>query len=269
VRLTLSQFCLPGLSTAEFLDVSERAGWEGCELGVIGGPRGPADPKAMASAARASGLPVESLNVLRDWALPNDPDCRPVFDMLVELAAETSAPFIICVAPIRYENMPPRAEVLAAASERLAMFAELAEPEGVRLALEQVGLSSTRIGAKSGIRTLADALAVVEGAAPGVGLAIDSYNVATGGNSFDEIARIPRERIALAQVVDGVVTGSPRVLPGEGGLPLRSFVASLAATGFDGALSVEIFPEQSPPDPLAFARRALDALRSVLPADVD
>ena len=268
MRLTLSQFCLPGLSTGAFLDVAEVAGWEGCELGVIGGQHGPEDPRAIAAAARVSGLPVESLNVLRDWALPDDPDCGPVFDTLLGLAVETNAPFIVCVAPIRNENMPPREDVLVAASERLAMFAELAEPAGVRLALEQVGLSSTRIGAKSGIRTLADALAVVEGAAPSVGLAIDSYNVATGGNSFDEIARIPRERIALAHVADGVVTGSPRVLPGDGELPLRAFVAALAETGFDGALSVEIFPEQSPPDPLAFARRALHALRLVLPADV-
>jgi sugar phosphate isomerase/epimerase len=268
VRLTLSQFCLPGLTTGAFLDVAEVAGWEGCELGVIGGQHGPEDPRAIAAAARVSGLPVESLNVLRDWALPDDPDCGPVFEMLLGLAVETSAPFIIFVAPIRNENMPAREDVLMAASERLAMFAELAEPAGVRLALEQVGLSSTRIGAKSGIRTLADALAVVEGAAPSVGLAIDSYNVATGGNSFDEIARIPRERIALAHVADGVVTGSPRVLPGDGELPLRAFVAALAETGFDGALSVEIFPEQSPPDPLAFARRALHALRLVLPADV-
>lgn len=269
MRLALSQFCLPGLSTREFLDVAERAGWEGCELGAIGGPRGPEDPKAMAAAARASGLPVESLNVLRDWAFPDDPDCRPVFDMLLELAVETSAPFIVCVAPIRFENMPPREEVLAVASERLGMFAELAEPTGVRLALEQVGLSSTRIGAQSGIRTLADALAVVESVSgPAVGLALDSYNVATGGNSFEEIARIPAERIALAHVVDGIVTGSPRALPGEGELPLRSFVGALENTGFDGALSVEIFPEESPPDTLAFARRALDALRSVLPAEV-
>jgi sugar phosphate isomerase/epimerase len=268
MRLSLSQFCLPGLSTAEFLDVAERAGWEGCELGVIGGRRRQEDPKAMAAAARASGMPVESLNVLRDWALPDDPDCRPVFDMLVELAVETGAPFIVCVGPIRYENMPPRDEVLAAASERLAMFAAVAEPAGVRLALEQVGLSSTRIGAQSGIRTLADALRVVESAGPSVGLAVDSYNVATGGSSFEEVARIPRERIALAQVADGIVTGSPRVLPGEGELSLRSFVAALEETGFDRALSVEVLPEESPPDALAYAGRALGALRSLFPAGV-
>ncbi len=266
MRLTLSQFCLPGLPTAEFLDLAERAGWEGCELGVVGGPRDPEDPKAMAAAARASGFPVESLNVLRDWALPDDPDCRPVFDMLVDLAVETAAPFIVCVAPIRYDSMPPRAQVLASASERLAMFAELARPAGVRLALEQVGLSSTRIGAQSGIRNLADALAVVEAAGSDVGLALDSYNVATGGDPFEEIATLPCERIALAQVADGVVTGSPRELPGDGQLPLKGYVDALVEVGFDGALSVEIFPDEAPPDQLAFARRALGMLQALLVA---
>jgi 4-hydroxyphenylpyruvate dioxygenase len=188
--------------------------------------------------------------------------------MLVEVAFETGAPFIVCVSPIRHENMPPREQVLAAASDRLAMFAELAEPAGVRLALEQVGLSSTRIGAQSGIRSLADALAVVEAAGPGVGLALDSYNVATGGNPFEEIARIPRERIALAQVADGVATGSPRALPGDGELPLAAFVAALTEARFDGALSIEIFPEESPPDPLDFARRCLHALRALVPAPI-
>ncbi len=265
MRLALSQFCLPELSTRDFLDVVVRAGAEGCELAVIAGPRAPEDPKAMIAAARRSPIPIESVNVLRDWALPDDPDCRPAFDMLVEVAAETSCPFIVCVAPIRYENMPPHKEVLAAASDRLAMFAEFAASAGVRLALELVGLSSTRLGAQSGISSLADALAVVEAAGPGVALALDSYNVATGGNSFEEIARIPTERIAVAAAADGVVTGSPRVLPGEGELPLASFAAALAEAGFDGALSVEIFPEKPSPDPLEFARRCLAALRAIMP----
>ena len=65
-------------------------------------------------------------------------------------------------------------------------------------------------------------------------------------------------------MADGVATGSPRVLPGEGELPLRSFVAALGEAGFDGAFSVEIFPEESPPDPLAFARQALAAVRALL-----
>jgi sugar phosphate isomerase/epimerase len=155
--------------------------------------------------------------------------------------------------------------VLAAASDRLAMFSEMAESAGVRLALEQVGLSSTRLGAQSGISSLADALAVVEAAGPGVALALDSYNVATGGNRFEDIAQIPRERIAVAAAVDGVVTGSPRVLPGDGELPLASFAAALVEAGFDGALSVEIFPEKPSPDPLEFARRCLAAVRALVP----
>jgi sugar phosphate isomerase/epimerase len=264
MRLALSQFTLPGLSTRDFLDVAGRAGAEGCELGVLGGPRMAEDPRAIAAAARRSSMPIESVNALRDWALSDDPDCRPAFDLLLEVAVEAGAPMIVCVAPIRYESMPPRDEVLASASERLAVLSELAAAGGVRLGLEQVGLSSTRVGAISGISSLADASAVVEAAGPGVGLILDSYNLATGGVHFEDVARLPPERIALAHVVDGVATGSPRMLPGEGELPLGSFVAALAEAGFDGALSIELFPAEPPSDPLEFARRGLDTLRALL-----
>lgn len=264
MRLALSQFTLPGLSTREFLDVAGRAGAEGCELGVLGGPRAAEDPAAIVAAARGSSMPIESVNALRDWGLRDDPDCRPVFELLLEVAVETGAPLIVCVAPIRFENMPPRDEVIAAVSDRLAMLADLAAPAGVRLALEQVGLSSTRVGARSGISSLEDASAVVEAVGPSAGLVLDSYNLATGGVRFEEVARLPSDRIALAHVVDGSPSGGPRELPGDGELPLGSFVAALAEASFEGALSIELFPAKSPPDPLEFARRGLDALRSLL-----
>jgi sugar phosphate isomerase/epimerase len=266
MRLALSQFTLPGLSTREFLEVAGHAGAEGCELGVLGGPRAAENPASIVAAARGSSMPIESVNALRDWGLRDDPDCRPVFELLLEVAVETGAPLIVCVAPIRFENMPPRNEVIAAVSERLAMLADLAEQAGVRLALEQVGLSSTRVGAQSGIRSLADALEVVEAAGPSVGLVLDSYNLATGGVPFEEVAHLPAGRIALAHVVDGARSGGPRELPGDGELPLGSFVAALAEAGFDGALSIELFPHESLPDPLELARRGLDALRLLVPA---
>ncbi len=68
----------------------------------------------------------------------------------------------------------------------------------------------------------------------------------------------------MAAVVDGLVTGSPRVLPGDGELPLASFAAALVEAGFDGALSVEIFPEKPSPDPLEFARRCLASVRALV-----
>jgi 4-hydroxyphenylpyruvate dioxygenase len=233
---------------------------------VIGGLHAPPDHREIVTSARRSGLRIESVNAIRDWALPDDPDCRDVAELLLEVAIEVGAPVIVCVAPIRADGMPPRDDVIASASERLAHLAELAAPTGVRLALEPVGLSSTRVGAIGGIRSLTDALAVVEAAGPTAGLAIDSYNVATAGVPFEEIARLPRERIAIAHAADGAVTGSPRALPGEGELPLGAFGAALAEAGFDGALSLEVLPEQPLPDPLDFARRGLDALRSLLPA---
>jgi 4-hydroxyphenylpyruvate dioxygenase len=266
MRLALSQYCLPELSTADFLDVVERAGWDGCELGVMGGPRDPEDPKAMIAAARASDVRIESVGVLRDWALPDDPDCGPRVEVLLDVAAATGAPVITCVAPVRYEGMPAFDAVRASASERLAEFADLAAHAGVRLALEPVGLSSTSIGARGGIRTLAEALAVVEAAGPSVGLVLDSYNVATAGDRLEGVASVPCERIALAQVADGLVTGSMRKLPGEGELPLAAFIAALGRAGFDGALSLEVLPTKALPDARAFAGLALEAVRGLLPA---
>jgi sugar phosphate isomerase/epimerase len=266
VRLALSQFCLPGLSTREFLDVAARAGAEGCELGVFGGPAPSDDPRTIVAAARRSPVPVASVNALRDWALPDDGDYHEAFEVLLEVAVETGAPAIVCVAPIRYGELPPRRTVLDSAANRLAALAELASPVHVRLALEQVGRSSTLIGARSGIASLADALAVVESAGQSVGLTLDSYNLATAGVSLEEVARLPSERIALGHVADGSATGSPRGLPGEGELPLAAYVAALVDTGFDGFLSIETFPQQAPSDPLEFARRGLAALRALLPA---
>jgi hypothetical protein len=159
VRLALSNSCFPGLATAHFLAVAAEAGAETCELRVVDGPEAPTE---VIAAARASGVRVETVGALMDWALPNDPDPRPRLEMLVEVAAELNAPFVVCVAPIRSNGLPPRAEVQAYASERLSALAETASVAGVSLALEQVGRSSTRPGARSGIRSLADAVAVAE-----------------------------------------------------------------------------------------------------------
>ena len=264
MRLALSQFCFPGLSPTAFLKVAATAGAEGCELDIVPG-LGSRDLGALAAAVRASGLKVEIVCALRDWALPDDAGYAERFDRLVEAAAELASPWVLCVAPIRYEGLPSRADVLSSAAERLGALAEIARSAGVGVALEQVGLPSTQPGATSGIRSLTDALQVVEAADPAAALVLDSYNLATGGNALCDVADVPRKRIAIAQVADGRPTGSPtRLLPGKSKLPLGDYVGALQRARFDGALSVEIFPDRPHADPLAFARQALRATRALL-----
>jgi len=259
-RLALNQSCFPGLSTARFLEAAAEAGADGVELRVVGSTERRED---VAAATRACGLRVEAVNALMDWALADDPDARPAVEGLIKLAVDVESPVVVCVAPIRETRLPPRPQLEAAATDRLAALAGLAATAGVRLALETVGRSSTRPGAESGIRRLADALRIAEAAGDEVQLILDSYNIATAGESFAAIGHIPLARIALAQVADRDPSTWERALPGEGDLELEHFTHALAERGYEGAVSVELFPTEQPNDPTAFARRALTAARSL------
>jgi len=265
-RLALNQSCFPGLSTARFLEVAVAAGADSVELRAVGSAERREDVTA---ATRSCGLRVEAVNALMDWALVDDPDPRPALESLLALAVDVGAPVVVCVAPIRATPLPPLPQLEAAATERLASLTGLAATAGVRLALEPVGRSSTRPGAVSGIRRLSDALRIAEAAGAEVQLILDSYNIATAGESFAAIGHIPLARIALAQVADRDPSTWGRALPCEGDLELEHFSHALRARGYEGAVSVELFPAEPPNDPTAFARRALAAARCLEPLTTD
>src|SRR5579875_626947 len=147
MQLFLNHACFPGLSVREFLEVARAAGAQGVDL--IAGP-----PGEIAEAAQATGMPVGAIHALRDWALPDDPDPLPALTHLVEAALAARAGLVICVAPLRMEALPPPEILHASAVERLRALAAFTRSHGIRLALEQVGQSSSRPDALSGIRTL-------------------------------------------------------------------------------------------------------------------
>jgi 4-hydroxyphenylpyruvate dioxygenase len=262
VRVCLNQSCFPGLPTARFLEIAAEAGADSCELRVIGNAEG---ARSIGAAASASGMPIDAVNSLMDWALPEDPDPMPRLDELVDVAARAGAPFIVCVVPIGSGAMPPHDEVIRRSIDRLAVLGERAASAGVGLALEQVGRSSTRPGARGAIRALSEARAVVE-AAGAAGLVLDTYNLATAEVPFHEVAGLPAELIAVAQIADRASTDGQRTFPGDGDVDLGAFVAALASAGFDGSLSLELLPSECPQDAATFARRGAEALRSLVRA---
>jgi sugar phosphate isomerase/epimerase len=261
MRVSLNQSCFPGLPTARFLELAAEAGAASCDLRVVGNPE---DPRTVAAAARASGVPIDSVNALMDWALPDDPDPRPLLESLLAVAVEARAEFIVCVPPIRYADMPPRAEVLRSTTERLTALGELAATAGVHLALEQVGRSSSRPGAFGGIRSLDDARTVVEAAGHGAVLVLDSYNLTTADVPYDDIVALAPEFVGLAQLADRDPVDGLRTFPGEGDLALAKFASCLARAGFEGPFSLELLPAECPRDPAAFAERGVEALQSLL-----
>jgi len=87
---------------------------------------------------------------------------------------------------------------------------------------------------------------------PAVGLVLDSFHILARGTDLGAIRAIPGDRIFLVQLADAPLLQMDylswsrhfRNFPGQGELPVLDFMEALTATGYDGALSLEIFNDQ-------------------------
>jgi sugar phosphate isomerase/epimerase len=199
-----------------------------------------------------------------DWALPDDPDPSEQLDALLEVASAAKCHVVVCVGPICGNPLSIPKDMISVATERLGGLVQRARGAGVLLALEQVGRSSSRPNATSGLRSLQDVIAVVNGVGAGAALCADSYNLATAGVPYTELAVVSADKIAIAQLADRDPASPWRALPGDGDLDLVPFVTALALCNYAGALSVETFPQRPWADPRAVASRAVSATRMLL-----
>jgi 4-hydroxyphenylpyruvate dioxygenase len=87
---------------------------------------------------------------------------------------------------------------------------------------------------------------------PNIGLILDSFHTLSRKIDVGSIRSIPRDKIFIVQMADAPLIEMDllywsrhfRNMPGEGDLPVREFTEAIAATGYDGYLSLEIFNDQ-------------------------
>ncbi len=87
---------------------------------------------------------------------------------------------------------------------------------------------------------------------PNVGLILDSFHTLARKIDPDTIRRIPADRIFFVQLADAPLIEMDllywsrhfRNMPGEGELDVTGFMRAVAATGYDGVISLEIFNDQ-------------------------
>ncbi len=85
-----------------------------------------------------------------------------------------------------------------------------------------------------------------------VGLILDSFHTLARGIDVETIRAIPGDRIFIVQLADAPKIDMDllywsrhfRNMPGEGDLDVVGFMRAVAATGYDGPLSLEIFNDQ-------------------------
>ncbi len=217
---------------------------------------------------RDAGLTVSVFQPFRDFeGLPEPLRARAFeraerkFEVMEALGAEL---LLIC------SSLSPQAlGGIDRAADDLRALGERAAARGLRIGYEALAWGRH-------VNDHRDAWEVVRRADhPAVGLVLDSFHTLARGLDPDSIRRVPGDRIFLVQLADAprldmdLLSWSRhfRCLPGQGDLPLARFLEAVAATGYDGHLSLEIFNDRfragSPRQVALDGRRSLIRLGEV------
>ncbi|MBJ3785280.1 bifunctional sugar phosphate isomerase/epimerase/4-hydroxyphenylpyruvate dioxygenase family protein [Devosia sediminis] len=229
----------------EKLEAIAAAGFDGVEIfenDFLAFDRSPAEVRRM---AEDLGLEITLFQPFRDFEGLPEPQRSAAFDRAerkFDLMEELGAPLMLVCS-----SVAPAA--LGGIDRAAADFRELGERAGKR-------------GLKVGFEALAwgrhvndhrDAWEVVRRADhASVGLILDSFHSLSRKINPDTIRAIPGDKIFIVQLADAPALDMDllywsrhfRNMPGEGDLPVVEFARAVAATGYAGPLSLEIFNDQ-------------------------
>jgi len=177
---------------------------------------------------------------------------------LAELArqAEVAAQFGVkaCCTYVLPATDGKAAHVMALATRRLRLCAQMLAAYGIRLGLEFVGPHHLRTAwANPFIWTLDETLdwlaAIGE---PNVGLLLDSYHWHTTEGTAADLLKLTPEQIVHVHLNDakpvplGEALDNDRLYPGEGVIDLRTFLRALHTIGYRGVVAQEVLTPQPP-----------------------
>lgn len=229
----------------EKLEAIAAAGFDGVEIFENDLLTFGASPIEVGRMARDLGLEITLFQPFRDFeGLPSPlrerafERARRKFELMAELGTNL---MLIC------SNVSPAA--LGGIDRAAADFAELgdiAKASGVRVGYEALAWGRH-------VSDHRDAWEIVRRADhPNVGLILDSFHTLARKIDPNTIRSIPGDRIFIVQLADAPLIDMDllywsrhfRNMPGEGDLPVVDFMRAVAATGYAGPLSLEIFNDQ-------------------------
>jgi 4-hydroxyphenylpyruvate dioxygenase len=202
-------------------------------------------PREVGKMVRDSGLEISLFQPFRDFEGVPEPQrsrtfdrAERKFDVMQELGTDL---VLVC------SNVSPIA--LGGLDRAAADFHELGE-RAARRGL-RVGYEALAWGRH--IHDHRDAWEIVRRADhPNIGLILDSFHTLARKIDVTSIRSIPKEKIFIVQLADAPLIDMDllywsrhyRNMPGEGDLPVTEFTRAVAATGYDGYFSLEIFNDQ-------------------------
>ncbi|MCF8481824.1 MAG: sugar phosphate isomerase/epimerase and 4-hydroxyphenylpyruvate domain-containing protein [Rhodospirillum sp.] len=202
-------------------------------------------PREVGAMARDHGLEITLFQPFRDFeGMPEPHRTRAFdraerkFDLMEDLGTDL---VLVCssVSPIALGGIDRIAEDFHALGEQAAQ-------RGLRVGYEALAWGRH-------INDHRDAWEVVRRANhPNVGLILDSFHSLSRKIESDTIRAIPGDKIFFLQLADAPLIDMDllywsrhfRTMPGEGDLPVVDFMRAVAATGYGGPVSLEIFNDQ-------------------------
>ncbi|MDO5620270.1 MAG: TIM barrel protein [Paracoccus sp. (in: a-proteobacteria)] len=221
------------------------AGFDGVEIFEQDFLRDAASPAEAGAMARDHGLEVMLFQPFRDFeGLPGDLR-RQAFDRArhkFDLMAGMGAPLMLICSSLH----PAAMGGIDRAADDLAELAGIAAERGLKIGYEALAWGRH-------VNDHRDAWEIVRRADhPNLGLILDSFHTLSRKIDPDTIRRIPGDKIFFVQLADAPLIDMDllywsrhfRNMPGEGDLPVVDFMRAVAATGYAGPLSLEIFNDQ-------------------------
>ncbi|MFP7492289.1 sugar phosphate isomerase/epimerase [Terribacillus saccharophilus] len=163
------------------------------------------------------------------------------FKQMLEYAKELQVPYIVVVPLVTKEKIL-KEDIKSSSVAVLQELAELAEPYGVKLAVEFVGHPECTIN------TFEQAYDIVEHVNdPNVGLVLDCFHFHAMNSSMDTLKQADISKIFILHMDDtedfpiGSLVDEDRVWPGHGAIDLDGILSVLTEKGYDGAATVELF----------------------------
>jgi sugar phosphate isomerase/epimerase len=259
-----------GLPLEQFVALAADAGFEGADVDLAyGAEKGAA---ALKEVYDARGMAFGGWGPPVDWRSDESKmkEGLPTLDRQAKVAAALGIDS--CATWIMPSSDQPFSANFRFHAERLKEVARVLGAHGLRLGLEFVAPWHLRRKFKHEfIFTPGLMLELAAEAGPNVGLLVDCFHCYVSGTPWEEVAKIPKEKIVLAHFNDAPrkeiwrIEDGDRHVPGEGGIDVPGFFKALTATGYQGPVSLEIFSDELRKlKPEEAARRAAAGVKKVL-----
>ncbi|MEN5299381.1 TIM barrel protein [Brucella sp. TWI559] len=227
------------------LEAIAKAGFDGVEIFENDFLTFDESPKQVGRMARDLGLDITLFQPFRDFeGMPEPLRSRTLdraerkFDLMQELGTDL---ILVCsnVSPAALGGIDRAADDFHALGERAAK-------RGLRVGYEALAWGRH-------IHDHRDAWEIVRRADhQNVGLILDSFHTLARKIDVNSIRSIPKDKLFIVQMADAPLIDMDllywsrhyRNMPGEGDLPVLDFMRAVAATGYDGYFSLEIFNDQ-------------------------